>query len=69
VKAHHIIPCLGVCCELHRVCKCYHAVEFSDPQRMRIGHCPKDEHGNRTLFVPIVPVHVACVEAERRAAA
>jgi len=62
------INCLGVCCELHSVCKRYHSVEFSDPQALRIGHCPKDAHGCRTLFVPMFVVPPLPVP-ERRAAA
>lgn len=63
------INCLGVCCNVHGMCARYHAVEFSDPHSLRIGHCPKDEHGCRTLFVPMFVVPAPSVVNERRAAA
>lgn len=60
--------CLGVMCDLRGTCRRYHDVDFADPQTLRIGHCPKDEHGGRRLFRPMFVLPVVPAQ-ERRAAA
>ena len=66
---NELLPCFGTGCDVHGTCAHYHAVEFADPQTLRIGHCPKNERGSRTLYEPMFIVLPVLDIKERRAAA
>ena len=62
-----LTPCFGFGgCNEHGGCARYHAIETSD-SKMRWLHCPIDEGGARTLFVPMFVLR-RYPDVERRAA-